>query len=203
VALAERAIDYFTTHLEAIPPNISLYIIPSLNPDSLYAPGELPGRLNGNGVDLNRNWDCRWELEGFWLATPVSSGSAPFSEPETISLRSFIQENNIAAVVFWFGSSSDGFVSPGACERARGSLVSSTLGAAYGQAAEYEVGSYEAASGNIFHGDATNWLDQEGIPSISVLLPGLLDSDWERNLAGMMATLTSYSIPRLGAPTTP
>ena len=49
-------------------------------------------RYNGNGVDINRNFDCNW------TANPQDSGgvqagrggTAPFSEPESRALGDFI-----------------------------------------------------------------------------------------------------------------
>lgn len=60
VSLASQAADYFSEAPNLVPETITLYIVVSLNPDSAYAPGEIAGRLNARGVDLNRNWDCNW-----------------------------------------------------------------------------------------------------------------------------------------------
>lgn len=39
-------------------------------------------RVNENGVDLNRNWDARWQADASY-SEDTNPGSAPFSEPET------------------------------------------------------------------------------------------------------------------------
>ncbi|HJN73628.1 MAG TPA: M14 family zinc carboxypeptidase [Myxococcota bacterium] len=57
-------------------PGRSLWIVPIVNPDG-YAAGS---RQNANEVDLNRNYDQAW-------ADSVFSGPEPFSEPETLSIR--------------------------------------------------------------------------------------------------------------------
>lgn len=48
-------------------------------------------RTNFNGVDLNRNWDWKWEASTDNVpGTETYKGTAPFSEPETQALRDFI-----------------------------------------------------------------------------------------------------------------
>ncbi|HYG95778.1 MAG TPA: M14 family zinc carboxypeptidase, partial [Solirubrobacterales bacterium] len=55
-----------------------IYLVPNLNPDGARA----GSRLNGRGVDLNRNFPSEWsprESRG----DPQYSGPKPLSEPET------------------------------------------------------------------------------------------------------------------------
>lgn len=190
VQLAEAAIDYFREHPEEVPATISLYIVPNANPDSMNTtPGDWAGRLNGNGVDLNRNWDCRWLANPLQSGTPQpgAGGAAPFSEPEVRALVDFIQQQPLRAVVFWQARAAGGLSSPGAC-----SLDSSTsrpLAQAYGRAAGYHVTDFELAAGQVLNGDATNWLDAQGIPAISVLLPNYNDSDVDHNLPAILAIM--------------
>ncbi|UCG23412.1 MAG: hypothetical protein JSW55_14855 [Chloroflexota bacterium] len=193
VTLAQQAIEYFTNNLELIPEAITLYIVPSASPDSQPNPGELTGRLNANGVDLNRNWDCNWvqdaRIRG--QTVPGSGGSRPFSEPETETLAQFIQGVKPDAVVFWQARSSDGSVSPGSCDRQ--SIDSSLLAATYGLAAGYAVADFEGAFDQRLTGAGTDWLDGQGIPAISVLLPDYEVVDWNSNLSGMLAVMNSFA----------
>jgi hypothetical protein len=40
-----------------------------------------------NDVDLNRNFDCKWQPTSTWRSTSVSAGTQPFSEPEAAAIR--------------------------------------------------------------------------------------------------------------------
>jgi serine/threonine protein kinase len=193
VALAERAISHFQLNPQLIPAEVRLFIIPSASPDSPHAPGELSGRLNANGVDLNRNWDCRWVTDAKWRGQVVagSGGPFPFSEPETQGLVDFIGESEALAVVFWEARAANGLSSPGACSGR--SLTSAPLAQAYGLAAGYPVADFEDLTNQEVNGDGTNWLDLQGIAAISVLLPEYETVDWSRNLDGILAVLEAYS----------
>jgi len=45
--------------------------------------GDFCLRVNENGVDLNRNWDEKWEPSPEFSPADTNPGSRPFSEPET------------------------------------------------------------------------------------------------------------------------
>lgn len=192
VSLAQNALDYFTDNPERIPATAMLYIITNANPDSPNAPGELNGRLNANQVDLNRNWDCRWDRDAKWRGNVVngSGGPAPFSEPETQALRNFILSLNPQAVVFWEARATNGLSAAGACEG--GPQVSQPVAQTYGIAAGYPVEDFEILTNQELNGDGSNWLDSQGVPAIAILLPEYTSMDWNNNLAGMLATLDSY-----------
>lgn len=53
--------------------------------------GEYCLRENPNGVDLNRNWDEKWDL-GTQNSAEQSHGKSPFSEPETQLVRDLISD---------------------------------------------------------------------------------------------------------------
>lgn len=59
-------------------PDANVFVVSSLNPDG----GAAASRLNGRGVDLNRNFPSQWRPRG-QPVTPEYSGPRPFSEPET------------------------------------------------------------------------------------------------------------------------
>jgi murein peptide amidase A len=70
-----------------LPPGIDLWLVPDLDPDGL-AHGT---RLNGRGVDLNRNFPAGWRPGGRPgdLQYP---GPRPFSEPESRAARRLIDQ---------------------------------------------------------------------------------------------------------------
>ena len=198
VELANRVIEYFSENLAEIPPEITLVVIPNANPDSPRAPGQLAGRLNGNGVDLNRNWDCRWVPNPVWGDEPKEGlgGAEPFSEPEVRSLANFITVQKSTAVIFWQARSAEGLVSPGEC--AENSSVSKTLANIYGGATDYHIADFEELVDIEVQGDVTNWLDSQGIPAISVLVTDYNATDFEQNLAAIEAVLRFYANQEVG-----
>lgn len=195
--LAYLAIDYFAAHPESIPEAVTLYIVPSANPDGQVlvtgragrftledvAAESRPGRFNGNGVDLNRNWACAWEPTGLWGTTEVSAGSAPMSEAETVALARFLAEPPMAGVIFWHSALNS--IYAGGCDGPF--AASEALAVAYADAAGYP---FERAFTNYrVTGDATDWLSLQGVPAITVELSTHESLDWEQNLAGMLAAL--------------
>ncbi|MBN1976265.1 MAG: hypothetical protein JW918_02590, partial [Anaerolineae bacterium] len=61
VDLVSRTLEYLQENPSLVPDGVTLYIIPCANPDGYYLSHDLAGRPNGNGVDLNRNWDYKWQ----------------------------------------------------------------------------------------------------------------------------------------------
>ncbi len=59
-------------------PHSDVYFIPNLNPDGLAS----ATRLNGRGVDLNRNFPTDWRPIGR-TGSPQHAGPRPLSEPES------------------------------------------------------------------------------------------------------------------------
>ena len=190
VALAEQAIAHYRQNLAEIPANTTLLIVRNANPDSPNDPGGVSGRLNGNRVDPNRNWDCNWRANAVWSRNPVSGGPEPFSEPEVQALLNVINERNVTAVIFWEARATGGLASPGGCGDS--SLVSVPLAAVYGNAAGYRVGDFEAIANYALTGDGTNWLDSQGIPAVAILLPSYTQFTWPVHLAGIRAVIRSY-----------
>jgi murein peptide amidase A len=77
-------------------PSADVYLVPDLDPDGAAA----GSRLNGRGVDLNRNFPSGWTPSGSrW--SPEYAGPRPFSEPETRLAARVIRALRPAATV-WF-----------------------------------------------------------------------------------------------------
>ncbi len=205
VLLAYGFIDYFTANIEAVPSDLTVSIIPSLNPDGLFDvtgtegrfyasdvltdPASLAAaRFNANEVDLNRNFDCKWQSESSWRGNVVSAGDAAFSEPEAVALRDFVAVYAPDAVVFWHSQANTVYASE--CEE--GVLPETvTVMNAYAVAANYN--SVESFDAYPVTGDAEGWLASLGIPAITVELETHETVEWDRNLQGVTALLNYYS----------
>jgi murein peptide amidase A len=79
-----------------LPPGSHLVLVPSVDPD-----GQVLGtRLDGRGVDLNRNFPAGWRAIGRRWSTQYS-GPRPFSEPETRAVRRLVERFH-PAVTIWY-----------------------------------------------------------------------------------------------------
>jgi murein tripeptide amidase MpaA len=182
--LVEEFFTYITASTDLIPPQITLYLVPLVNPDGAAAGTDrILGRLNANSVDLNRNWDYEWQSVATHGTQPVSGGTAPFSESETSALRDFILNHHIQAAIFYHSAMSE--VYPGA-----GRNTSKTEELAI-LMAEYTGYRYapECIPGQISTGDAINWLTTQGITAVEIELSTHTELDWKQNLAALLAFL--------------
>lgn len=195
ILLAYEMIDYLHAHPEDVPTPLTVYVIPSANPDGQFlvtgkegrfSPGDVdadatPGRFNARGMDLNRNWDCEWSPVGVWQSRPVSGGSRPFSEVETRALRSFLISRRVQAVLFWHSALPGVFA--GGCPEPL--PLAQTLASEYAEASGY---SYLSAFPSYpVTGDAADWLSLVGIPAIEVELAYHTRTEFDRNLDGVLA----------------
>jgi predicted deacylase len=95
IALADELILHLSENPAWVAPETTLYILRSLNPDGEARQHGVAGRVNENGVDLNRNftenWQRTWPQTGCWIYAPASAGERPGSEPETQALMAFLR----------------------------------------------------------------------------------------------------------------
>src|SRR5690606_1163918 len=183
VEMSSRLVAHFADNPADLPPTLRLHIIPNANPDSANAPGQKDGRLNGNGVDLNRNFGCNWAPTATWLSETVDPGSGPFSEPETAALRDYILEVRPVLVIYYEARAANGIVASGNC--GGDTAGSGTLVAAYAGASGYDIHSFTNLTG-----DSADWTVSQGIASLSILVKEyatLSNSEWQDNLDGLLA----------------
>lgn len=204
VLLAYEAIDYLALNPAVVPNDVTVVVIPNLNPDGTalvtnttgrFTAAEVDrtvalgtGRFNTNDVDLNRNFACKWQPQSTWRGNPVKTGSAAFSEPEAAALKSIVDSMNPAAAVFWhsqgnavYGSECEAGILPGTL----------TLMNTYATAANYQaIPVFDAYP---ITGDAEGWLASLGIPAITVELVSHEAVEWEKNRKGMEAVMNVFS----------
>lgn len=206
VLLAYQLMDYLKESPDIVPKNVTVAIIPSANPDGVYrvigkegrfAIGDVPtlkqvngtGRFNAHNVDLNRNFDCKWQPQSTWKSKVVSAGTSAFSEPEAAAIRDFVFEYIPAGVVFWHSMANAVYASK--CEAG---VLPKTLDImnAYARASRYAAiktfTAYETT------GDSEGWLASINIPAITVELKTHETVEWEQNLAGIKAVIKYYTV---------
>ncbi len=198
VALTGRIISHFESDGTALPDGIRLYIIPVVNPDGLHAVtggrplsevnfSSLPiekGRLNANGVDLNRNWDNRWEPVAYWRSQEVDAGDRPFSEPETRVLRDFVL-NTRPDLVISYHSAANGIYYAGKRQQWEPAL---RYARRYSAASGYPIPE-RSLVGYRITGASTGFFYSKGIPAMVIELSGRSGPEFEKNLAGVKAVL--------------
>lgn len=205
VLLAYQFIDYLDSNPSFVPVNLTVTIIPSANPDGVYKVTDkegrfnitdvstdekilASGRFNADSVDLNRNFDCKWQPESTWQSKEVSAGTAPFSEPEASTLKNYILNHNIAGAVFWHSQSNAVYASQ--CENG---ILPKTIDImnAYSKASGYPaVKTFDAYATT---GAVDDWMASINIPAITVELSTHQAIEWNKNLAGIKALFDYYS----------
>lgn len=205
ILVAYEMIDYLKANPAVVPANLTVTVIPVFNPDGLnkvvgttgrFTKADVPalkdllvsGRFNANGVDLNRNFDCDWEVAGLWQKTAVNGGTGIFSEPESQAFKNYTETREPAAVVVWYSAAGGVFASN--CHE--GILPETlTIMNIYSKASGYPA--YNSFDFYKLTGDMVNWLAKQKIPAFSVLLTTHEDTEWSKNRAGIDALLEYYA----------
>jgi murein DD-endopeptidase MepM/ murein hydrolase activator NlpD len=185
--LAQQLLAHFQAHPDQVPSNISLWIVPTMNPDGL----EAGRRWNANGVDLNRNADtdldgCArndWSPDTYGLEGRHSGagGSYPFSEPEARAVRDFLADASVA--VFYHSAAEAIFVDT--CQR---HIPTARLAEAVSLGSGYPVPE-EGWVGYPVTGDFGDYLAGEGVAAVTVELTDHESPEFERNLNGVQSLL--------------
>lgn len=182
VELADQLIAYLQNHPEIVPADATVYILHDLNPDGVALQHGPDGRANADGVDLNRNWPANWQKdwprEGCWVATKVTGGTAPASEPETKALMAFILNHPITAILNYHSAALGIF--PGGIPPAENSKQ---LAAAIAAVTHYPYPPIN--NGCDYTGGFVDWSAGKGIPSLDIELTNHTDTDFDVNLIAL------------------
>ena len=185
--LTQQLLAHFQSHPDQVPEVVSLWFIPTMNPDGL-ATGQ---RWNANGVDLNRNADT--DLDGCarndWSPDTYTSegrhrgagGPYPFSEPEARAVRDFLADASIA--VFYHSAAKAIFVDT--CQL---HIPTARLAEAVSLGSNYPVPA-EGWAGYPVTGDFGDYLAGEGVAAVTVELTSHDSPEFERNLNGVRSLL--------------
>lgn len=206
VLLAYQLIDYLSANQSQIAKDLTVTVIPAINPDGVFlVTGKVgrftvadvstdtatlaAGRFNANKVDLNRNFACNWAPTSSWQNKTVSAGTAAFSEPEAQTIRDYALKYKPDAFVFWHSQANAVYASQ--CNKG---ILPETLSImdAYAKAGGYPaVKTFDAYP---ITGDSADWLSTIGIPAITVELKTHDTTEWDKNLAGIEALFNYFSI---------
>jgi predicted deacylase len=204
VLLAYTFMDYLEANTASVPGNVSVTVVPDANPDAVYSVVGKEGRFtmedvstdskalasarfNANGVDLNRNFDCKWQPKSTWQSRAVSGGTAAFSEPESRTIRDLVTSLKPAATVFWHSQANAVYASQ--CKNGILPETSEIMNA-YSKASGYPAVKTFDAYGTT--GAADDWMSTLGLPAITVELSTHQTIEWQRNLLGIKALMARF-----------
>lgn len=188
IALANEFITYINKKPDTIPSDTTLYIIRNMNPDGEARSHTVDGRVNDNGVDLNRNfptdnWTPEWDRDGCWVYRPTTGGEYGGSEPETRSVMSFIRSHKIEALISYHSAALGVF--PGGVPWEE---PSKELAAALAEATGYPYPPID--TGCEFTGTLADWAVENGVgAAVDMELSNHEDTDFQENLKALKVLL--------------
>ena len=179
ITLANQLIRHLNQNPDVIPDDITLYILPSLNPDGEAGTHNKYGRVNDHGVDLNRNfpinWQADWERGGCWNYLSTSGGPEPGSEAETRALINFINSHDIEALISYHSAALGVF--PGGEPR---DVDSIRLAESIAQVSTYPYPPLD--TGCIYSGTLPDYAVSRGAAAVDIELTNHIDTDFNMNL---------------------
>ncbi len=187
VQLVDELMANLKDHPEAVPPDVTLYFLHALNPDGIARSLSYLGRANAHDVDLNRNWPDGWKKDwnrtGCWIATNVTGGKKPASEPETQALMAFIKAHHFSGLINYHSAALGVFaggVPP--------TEASKKLAQAIAAVSTYRYPPYD--TGCEYTGGMVDWTADIGIPSVDLELTNHADTDFDMNLKVLQVLLS-------------
>lgn len=178
IALADQLIIYLNEHPQAIPSDVTLFILRNMNPDGDARAHGVDGRVNERGVDLNRNfpanWAAEWDRDGCWDYRPTTAGSYPGSEPETAAVMNFIRLHKIEALISYHSAALGIF--PGGVPWEEDSK---RLAQAIADVSTYPYPPID--TGCEYTGTLADWAVEQGAAAVDMELTNHRDTDFEMN----------------------
>ncbi len=190
-ALANELITHINENRGVIPSGVTFYIIRNMNPDGEARAHGVDGRVNNNGVDLNRNfpsdnWTEEWDRDGCWIYRPTTGGAYGGSEPETRSVMSFIRGHEIEALISYHSAALGVF--PGGVPWTGSSK---RLAATLAKATGYPYPPID--TGCEYTGTLADWAVENGVgAAVDMELRNHRDTDFEENLKALQAFLNFH-----------
>lgn len=193
--LVLTAYEHFLARPADIPSALSLFFVPTTNPDGLALGNGPDAAWNARGVDLNRNFDTpNWSPDAFGRpggrygpsgTRQGAGGTAPFSEPETRVIRDFVVRHKVGVVISYHS----GIVSVSARDGGGGigEPLAKEMAAITGYPYIAVWTEYKLT------GQFMDWLDAVGVKGIEVDLPNQQTIDWEKNLSAIQAVMATVA----------
>ena len=182
-SLMDKWIADLEANARALPADISIVVVPIINPDG-YAAGT---RTNGNNIDLNRNFGTNdWKKDITTVTNapfPGGGGDAPMSQPETKAIASLVSRVGARLVLSYHSIG--------------GVLAANQAGNSSSYARTYSgLSGYSNTTGSTttfeyaVSGTADDYYGEKlGVPSILIELGSHTYHQFERNQKAMWAML--------------
>lgn len=190
VQLAYQLMTYLYDNPQVIPADVTLFILPNLNPDGHARGGKADpdARANAHNVDLNRNWPYQWsptwDRSGCFSQRILSGGKYGGSEPEVGSLISFINLWKPDAIISYH-SAALGILPGGRPDFPPSIALAESIAA---------VSTYPYPPldlGCNYTGNLTDWAaSTQGIPAVDIELNNHFETDFDMNLRILQVFLT-------------